>query len=558
MPYAKTSQRAEQRALREEMRALGMSRAQVAAEFSCRYRLRPRSAWRHAHGWSLTEAAKQINIYAAQAGLDSGGATVTMTAAHLCEHENWPGEGSKPTGRKPTPYLLSLLAAVYGCPIHDLLDLNDHRHLPPADRLTLDKTTPSHQHDEQDTPPSDQLAQLPAPLPAALHEPSLLSSSAGLGPSGAGGGETWSTTAVLRERDAWLAPQRSAELGHLSEGALIITAAHESSLHAEWAEASNIGEATLEQLDADVRRIARDYVQFPPLPMFGEMLYVRDRVYSLLKGRQKPAATVHLHLLAGILCGLLANASTDLGYRDAAAEQARAAWAYGEVIGHNGLRCWTRGMQALIEYWSERPKQAVRLAQSAGRYADSATASARLYSIEGRMWATLGDSWEANRCLHAAAGARESSREEDLHDEVGGVFGFDEAKSYYYAGATHIHLGQADAALVATGRAVELYASGPAGQRSYGAESLARVDMAVAYLLKRRLDGAAEALEPVLSIPAGLRIAQLGERLAGARSRLGDPAFRDAHEGRDLRERIRAFLAETITRQDPDPGRYPT
>jgi hypothetical protein len=150
MPYAKTSQRAEQRALREEMRALGMSRQQVAAEFSRRYRLRPRAAWRNAHGWSLTEAAKQINIYAAQAGLDGDGATVTMTAAHLCEHENWPGEGPrdaehKPTGRKPTPYLLSLLAAVYGCAIHDLLDLDDHRYLPPADRLTLDKTTPTHQ-----------------------------------------------------------------------------------------------------------------------------------------------------------------------------------------------------------------------------------------------------------------------------------------------------------------------------------------------------------------------------------------------------------------------------
>ena len=164
MPYAKTSQRAEQRALREEMRALGMSRQQVAAEFSRRYRLRPRAAWRHAHGWSLTEAAEQINSYAAQIGLDGDGTTVTMTAAHLCEHENWPGEGPrdgehKPTGRKPTPYLLSLLAAVYGCAIHDLLDLDDHRCLPPADRLTLDKTTPTHQHEEQDIPPSDPIRQ---------------------------------------------------------------------------------------------------------------------------------------------------------------------------------------------------------------------------------------------------------------------------------------------------------------------------------------------------------------------------------------------------------------
>ena len=120
-----------------------------------------------------------------------------------------------------------------------------------------------------------------------------------------------------------------------------------------------MGEATLEQLDADVRRLAAAYVHVPPLPMFAEMLRVRDRIYRLLAGRQKPAATARLHLLAGMLCGLLANVSTDLGYRDAAAEQARAAWAYGDIIGHNSLRAWTRGMQALIEYWSGRPQHAV-------------------------------------------------------------------------------------------------------------------------------------------------------------------------------------------------------
>jgi hypothetical protein len=62
------------------------------------------------------------------------------------------------------------------------------------------------------------------------------------------------------------------------------------------------GEATLEQLDADVRRVARDYVHVPPLRLFGEMLRVRNRVCRLLAGRQKPTATAHLHLLAGILC----------------------------------------------------------------------------------------------------------------------------------------------------------------------------------------------------------------------------------------------------------------
>jgi hypothetical protein len=152
MAYAKTSLRGEQRALREEMRALGMSHRQIAVEFALQYRLRPRAAWRHAHGWSLTEASQQINAYAARRGLRADGVTqVAMTAAHLSEYENWPGVAREPTGRRPTPYLLSLLAAVYGCTVHDLLDVADYRRMPASDRLILDKTSQSGDHDVPDT-----------------------------------------------------------------------------------------------------------------------------------------------------------------------------------------------------------------------------------------------------------------------------------------------------------------------------------------------------------------------------------------------------------------------
>ena len=140
MAYAKTRLRAEQRVLREKMRALGMSHRQIAVEFARRYRLRSRAAWRHAYGWSQTEAAEQISTYAAHAGLGPDGTTVTMTGPHLCEYENWPGEGPEPAGRRPTPYLLSLLAAVYGCTVHDLLDVADYEHMPPADRLIVGKS----------------------------------------------------------------------------------------------------------------------------------------------------------------------------------------------------------------------------------------------------------------------------------------------------------------------------------------------------------------------------------------------------------------------------------
>jgi hypothetical protein len=169
MAYAKTSLRGEQRALREKMRALGLSHRQIAVEFARRYRLRPRAAWRHAYGWSLKEAADRISDYAARSGLDPGDATVAMTAPHLSEYENWPGPGATPAGRRPTPYLLSLLASIYECAVHDLLDVADYEHMPPADRLIIDKTAPSDGRQlSSQLPPSAMTSadeQIPAGLP---------------------------------------------------------------------------------------------------------------------------------------------------------------------------------------------------------------------------------------------------------------------------------------------------------------------------------------------------------------------------------------------------------
>ncbi|RBO87946.1 hypothetical protein DFR74_110201 [Nocardia puris] len=349
---------------------------------------------------------------------------------------------------------------------------------------------------------------------------------------------------------------RGDALAAISERDLIMAAAHEASEHAGRAESTNVGATTLDQLDADVMRIANDYVHIPPVPMMVEMLRVRRRVYRLLEGHQRPADTSHLYLLAGTLSGLLANASTDLGYYDAAGEQVRAAWAYAELCGHNGLRAWTRGMHALIEYWSERPRRAVLLAQSGQEYAESATARVRLFNIEARIWSKIGSADDTERCVRAADDARARAATDDLHDEVGGVFGFPDAKAQYYAGATFIHLGRAEPALAATRRAIELYAGGPAEKRSYGAEALARVDCAAAHLINGSLDGAAEALDPVLGLDEDKRIKQLEERLTGVRRRIAAPTFRAATEARALDERIEEFCGATAAKGIP-PGERP-
>lgn len=470
---------------------------QIAEEIQRRFGDSPLAAFRHALGLSQADVAARWDTICGPGG------DVTMTGTRISAYERYPAAGTK----RPTAGVLAVFAEIYGTTPRRLISPAQYVQLPAQERLLVDRIEHA--------------------VPAAT------------------------TAELIVQKNSQQQPNTWVPLQHMSERALIMAAAHESSEHAGWAETTNVGEATLEQLDADVFRIANDYVHVPPLPLIIEMLRIRRRVYRLLEGHQKPADTAHLYLLAGILCGLLSNASTDLGYHDAAAEQARAAWAYAEITGHNGLRAWTRGMQALIEYWSERPRQATRLAQGAQRYADSTTAKIRLFHIEARMWSRLGNLEETTRCVRAAADARESATADTLHDEIGGVFGFNDAKSHYYAGATYIHLGQAAPALNATRQAIELYANGPADQRSYGAESLARIDSAVAHLLKGSLDGAIDALQPVLALPVDKRIAQLDERLTGVRHRIAHPAFRDAQEAHDLDEHIEEFCTTTAARDLP-------
>jgi len=123
------------------MHGLGFGYDEIAAELARRYRLRPRKAYRIAYGWTLTQTAARLNARAAKEGTDPD-AQAPMTASHLCDHEQWPYGG-----RRPSVYLLLLLAKVYGTNVANLLDFADHEHLPPADRLILQHAAHPHTSD---------------------------------------------------------------------------------------------------------------------------------------------------------------------------------------------------------------------------------------------------------------------------------------------------------------------------------------------------------------------------------------------------------------------------
>jgi hypothetical protein len=245
MAEAKAGQRAENAALRDKMRSLGFGYHQIAIELARRYRLRPRTAWREALGWTLKEAAERINTYAGQTGLDPDG-TCPMSGSHLADAESWPGAGTRPTGRRPRPYLFSLLAAVYGTTVQELTDLADREHLPPGELLILEKYSQNppvilnHPPDTA-TPPPQQPAP-PLALPAPEPDQRALAGAPGKAMYFAPLRDAHSPRAVAyremqepRWGTSWIERE-------------VLMTAHEGS---EQAEQRDIGDATLEQMRAD-------------------------------------------------------------------------------------------------------------------------------------------------------------------------------------------------------------------------------------------------------------------------------------------------------------------
>ncbi|MCC3769015.1 hypothetical protein [Streptomyces sp. UNOC14_S4] len=294
-----------------------------------------------------------------------------------------------------------------------------------------------------------------------------------------------------------------------------MAAADESARFAVATEATNVGPHTMEQMFADIRRIVHNYPNRPVSVQFNEIRYLRDRAFRLLEGRQPPEYTRSLYLAAGLLCGVLANASFDLSQYTAAETQARTAFLCGELAGHNGLRAWVRGLQALIAYWAGRPREAVELSDSGLCYTpEGGTAHIRLASIKARALGQLNRATDALTALDEADSMRQNvTREDDL---TGGMMAFPPGKQLYCASSTYLWLGGdrylADAERRAD-EAVTWFGRLPEHERRTGEECLARLDLALARLHLGHVDGAADQVHRVLESTARRKVESVRQRL---------------------------------------------
>jgi tetratricopeptide (TPR) repeat protein len=329
----------------------------------------------------------------------------------------------------------------------------------------------------------------------------------------------------------------------------VLMAAHEGSDHAEEYEGYGVGEATSEQLRADVVRLSRLSDTGSPLPAFLDMRRVRSRIYRLLDRRLWPREQTDLHFLLGCLNGLMGIAANRLGYPDAAEELIRAGYASATAIEHRPLQAQLRQQLSSVVYLRGRIRESGELALSGLEYLSQGPEAAHLHLNHARAAARLGDTDTARRAVAQAHDARDRDYSDDLLD-IGGEFSVSLATHHSLAGTALANLGGAEReAADELERAVGLYDAGPGPgeQHWFGGKPLAGIDLAVIRLRSGALDAAVAALEPALSLPSAQRISDLSTRLVLVRAELAAPVFQGSAQASVLDEQIEEFGRDAVT-----------
>jgi tetratricopeptide (TPR) repeat protein len=329
----------------------------------------------------------------------------------------------------------------------------------------------------------------------------------------------------------------------------VMMAAHEGSEHAAEHEQHSIGEATLEQLRADLVRLSGLCDTGAPFPAFLDMRQVRDRIYQLLERRARPRDEAELYFLLGCLHELMGLTANRLGYADAAEELLRAGWAYANMIDHNPLRGMLRARLSYVMYWRGRYASSRDLAADGLRHASQGLVGANLHLEQARALARLGDHDAAREAVRLAHAAWESEHRDDLADIGGEEFALSRAATYSMAGGALAEVSDGREAATELEHAISLYNAGPRPGEHHGVagKALAGTDLAMVRLRSGALDAATTALEPVLALPAAQRVATLTNRLARVRNELAAPVFRGSQQARSLSDQIEEFGHTAIT-----------
>jgi transcriptional regulator with XRE-family HTH domain len=248
--------------------------------------------------------------------------------------------------------------------------------------------------------------------------------------------------------------------------------------------ASDLGTATVDQLEELVEQLGMEYFTVPPAEFRNTVLSWRRYVVGLLNGRLTLRERRHLYAVAGWLSGLIAEASLALG--EPAAPHCTTALSLAHEVGDTRLTGWVRGTQAQIALHEGDPREAVAFAKVGRQAAPIGSATlVRCCTYEARASARLGDRMGTQLALDAAQNAWNALPQ----SQVRSIFSLDTSYLPYCSATAFVWLGDQMHACMCASQAIELADSEPAPTIS--TRVIVRTDLAIALAQTRELDAAA-------------------------------------------------------------------
>ncbi|MEV6590963.1 hypothetical protein [Streptomyces acidicola] len=305
-----------------------------------------------------------------------------------------------------------------------------------------------------------------------------------------------------------------------------------------------VGADTLDLLDDEVVRLVAAYPREPLSVIWDDLLETQDQVFRLLEGgRVRPSQLRDLNVKGAVLSFLVAKGFNDMEVPHQAMTMTRVAASCARDAEHPGLIALTDGLKSLIAYWADKPEDAYHYATQGAETAVNlrGTVGLWLLGLQARAAAVLGDEETVRAANRQATDRREHVVHDDL-DHLGGLFTYAPEKQLYYEVESETLLGHGGAQLAAQAeQAVQGYSDPTSENWAFGDLAGSQCDLALVRLFNGDVDGTAEAIRPVLDLPAthrnnGIVVSALRVRHA----LMSNPAH-TAVVARDLRAEIEAF-----------------
>ncbi|RBQ21464.1 XRE family transcriptional regulator [Spongiactinospora rosea] len=319
---------------------------------------------------------------------------------------------------------------------------------------------------------------------------------------------------------------------------LVNTAVDEISELGLWVETTNVGTGALAHFEDQARYLARESLRAAPGPNLQRAAVLTRRILLLVRdGHQHLTQTRDLYMIAGKLCALMSWASSDLGKIADAYAYAHTGTILANQIGHHGVTALLLSARSKAAFWEGKPTDAATLARQGFEISSPDSARVLLACQEADAWQVQGAVGQAKVAIDRARRARNQI---NTTDGLGGPFECGPARQANYEMGVHLRARETASALKSAAEAEQAWKDGDTW--AYGTWAQVRIGSAIAYVMAGQVDGAGDALQPVLQLPDELRLATLAARL----TRELTPLLGDGHP-LALRDHVREYCLGSTT-----------